>query len=457
MIILRLLRVFALTTALALLSCGASQAAGGQLDPDFGDGGWVAGSAPQEADLGGFAAARSPGGKIYVDEGPGLFAFLPDGSRDRGFGASGSAVFASLRWPVYFTVARVAVDAQGRILVAGSTFDNERQDEAYSVATVVRYLPDGRLDPSFGEGGVLRTTFGFPIPRDESGLSPGSAGHVAVRITGLGIDAEGRIVLAGSYSNRIVKCPDGIAYEMPLGFLARLAPDGGLDPTYGQDGLAIQPGLGLITDLRVESSGASAFVATSAGCGLPHHGFIARVKATGEFNGLFGFGGRRRIAEAPTRLTVDAAGQFLVLFAPRRLGQHGGAHSETSVRRYLPAGGLDHSFARRGRAVLRLPGRSSLFGAIAVDSRAGILLAGAVHPPGSGPPRRFVLARLGRDGRPDRSFGEGGMVTTGFGARARGNARAILTEPGGAAILAGSLGASYVVNGRGFALARYLP
>ena len=76
-------------------------------------------------------------------------------------------------------------------------------------------------------------------------------------------------------------------------------------------------------------------------------------------------------------------------------------------------------------------------------------------PSSAGPPRRFVLRRLGVDGFPDTGFGSRGTLTTGFGGRTRASARAIMLEPNGRIVLAGALGASYLVNEVGFALTRY--
>jgi uncharacterized delta-60 repeat protein len=457
-IAVRLLRSLLLLTGLVLCLAAPALGAGPVLDPSFGAGGLVTGSAPQNAVFTGFAAVRAPDGRIYVDEGPGLFAFLPNGSPDTSFGEGGSVVFPSERWPTYFTVAGIAVDGQGRVLVAGTRSDNEPDSgEPSQVATVIRYLPDGGLDPTFADGGVLRTTFGFPLPRDESGLSPASADHVAVRLSDLGVDANGGVLLSGSFAERTVRCPNGVSYEMPLGFLARLGADGQLDQGFGQSGLAPQPGLGLITDLQVEPSGASAFTATPAGCALPRDGFLARVGADGRPDGGFGLGGRSRLAEPPARLAAAPDRGLLVLSAPERVGEGRESHSLTSIRRFRTDGSLDRGIGDRGRAALVLPGRSSVFEAVVADPRGRILLAGAVQPPGSAPQRRFVLQRLEADGSPDRRFGKRGRVTTGFGARARSKARAIMLAPGGRILLAGSLGASYLVNETGFALASYRP
>jgi uncharacterized delta-60 repeat protein len=458
----RLLRRLLLFAGLALLLSAPPGAAGPVLDGSFGTGGRAIGSAPPSAPFLGFAAVRSPAGRIYVAQGPGLSAFLPDGTPDRSFGGGGSVVFPEVRWPVYFTVADVAVDGQSRVLVAGTWITNEPgPEEPSQVATVIRYLPDGGLDPGFADGGVLRTTFGLPKPRDESGLLPASADHVAVRLAGLGIDGSGRILLAGSYAERTVKCPNGVSYEMPLAFLARFGPDGRPDGSFGQGGLAPQLGLGLPTDLQVDAAGAGTFTATPPGCGLPREGALARLDATGSPDLGFGSGGRRWLAEPPTRFTTDPNGRLLVLSSPRRLNGPGRGHSITVVRRFDGDGALDRGFARRGAAGIRLTGRSSLFGSIAVDPRGRILLSGAVNPrrtePRTDPIRRFVLARLRSDGSRDLGFGSRGIVTTPFGRRSRANARAILLEPNGGIVLAGSLGASYLVNETGFALVRYRP
>jgi uncharacterized delta-60 repeat protein len=458
----RLLRRLLLFAGLALVLAAPAGATGPALDPGFGSGGRALGSAPANAAFTGFAAVRSPDGRIYVDQGPGLYAFLPDGTPDRSFGAGGSVVFPEVRWPVYFTVADVAVDGQGRVLVAGTAITNDPDPGAPSqVATVIRYLPDGRLDPEFADGGVLSTTFDLPKPRDESGLSPASAEHVAVRLAGLGIDGSGHILLAGSYAERTVKCPNGAPYEMPLAFLARFGPDGRPDGSFGQGGLAPQPGLGLPTDLQVDAAGASTFTATPPGCGLPREGALARLDATGSPDLGFGSGGRRRLAEPPARLTTAPNGRLLVLSSPRRFNGPGRGHSVTVVRRFDGNGAPDRSFARRGAVGIALPGRSSLFGSIAVDPGGRVLLSGAVNlrrtEPRTDPIRRFVLGRLRSDGSRDLSFGSRGTVTTAFGRRSRANAREILLEPSGRIVLAGSLGASYLVNETGFALVRYRP
>lgn len=455
MLNLRLLSSF-LLAGLALLCATPGGAAGLVLDPSFGTGGRVTGSLPRNAVLTGFAAVRSPDGRIYVDQGPALHALLPNGARDPGFGDGGSVTFPIVGWPTYLTVAGVAVDGQGRVLVAATTNENELDPgEPAAVATVIRYLPDGRLDPGFADGGVLRTTFGFPLPRNETGGSPAPADNVAVRLSGLGVDRSGRILLAGSYTARIADCPTGPYEEIPRAFFARLDPAGRLDGSFGQGGLAVQLGLGSITDLRLESSGATTFTATSPVCALPRSGVLARLDASGSPDAFFGPRGRRPLPERPARLAATRDGRLLVLSVVSR-GEGGKSHTLTVIRRFRGNGRPDRSFGHRGKAASRLRGRSSGFGALAVDPRGRVLLGGDVFRSGTSH-RRFVLRRLRADGSADRSFGFRGTLSTGFGARARVSAREILLQPRGRILLAGSLGAPYLVNEQGFALARYRP
>ena len=93
----------------------------------------------------------------------------------------------------------VAVQPDGKIVVAGlaATVAGQITDFA-----LVRYNPDGTLDQSFGNHGIVTTDIG--------------GDDVAVA---LAIQADGKIVAAGTAGEHIA--------------LARYMPDGSLDPTFG--------------------------------------------------------------------------------------------------------------------------------------------------------------------------------------------------------------------------------
>jgi hypothetical protein len=79
-----------------------------------------------------------------------------DGGPVRSFGAGGAVSFAPQR---FSSGAGVIVDAQGRTLV-GATLDDGSL--LRTRAAVLRLLPDGVLDPSFGSGGAA--TIAPPAP-----------------------------------------------------------------------------------------------------------------------------------------------------------------------------------------------------------------------------------------------------------------------------------------------------
>jgi uncharacterized delta-60 repeat protein len=139
------------------------------------------------------------------------------GSLDRTFGDEGRVV---LNLPGERMRPRaMLVQSDGRIVVAGYLTDSPTQYEPGSFfgrAFAVRFLADGSLDRSFGEGGVARSRLRLPV-----------------RISGLGIQPDGALLLAGT------------AYDQPgrdPGAVLRLLPNGALDDGFGTEGLAtVQP------------------------------------------------------------------------------------------------------------------------------------------------------------------------------------------------------------------------
>ncbi|MEW6270278.1 MAG: hypothetical protein AB1689_13385 [Thermodesulfobacteriota bacterium] len=153
------------------------------------------------------AVAVADGGALVVagasSTGDGSRAVLArlrgDGARDARFGADGVATFAVAGGP---SVARgVVLQRDGRIVVAGFA---GRDD---SDLVLLRVLPDGSADESFGAGGVVAADF----------ASRGDAAHALV------LDPEGRIVVAGStggpaaldvlvarFRSRSPACGDGV-------------------------------------------------------------------------------------------------------------------------------------------------------------------------------------------------------------------------------------------------------
>src|SRR3989344_5861865 len=178
-------------------------------DESFGKGGKVA------ADLGGRdiieAISIGPDGKIVVAGGSSegnessfaLVRFLADGSPDTGFGKDGKV---TTDFGGGNRAAALAIDEDGKIVVAGGAFDKK----SYSFATA-RYLSDGTLDKGFGKGGRVMTDFS----KDTDGASD------------VLIQSDGKIIAGWVTSGK------GTFLDFAL---ARYNADGTLDKSFGNDG-----------------------------------------------------------------------------------------------------------------------------------------------------------------------------------------------------------------------------
>jgi uncharacterized delta-60 repeat protein len=160
----------------------------GSLDTTFGTGGLVTtdfsgGTVPLNND-GAASVALQPDGKIvvagfttreltFVDFA--LARYNADGSLDAGFGQGGTAVLSFLGNGDVDAASGLAIQADGKIVVGGTTA-TATQDFG-----LARYDADGRLDLTFGINGKVTT--------DVSG-APNSAFALALQ-------PDGRIVLAG--------------------------------------------------------------------------------------------------------------------------------------------------------------------------------------------------------------------------------------------------------------------
>src|SRR6185437_13157240 len=189
------------------------------MDPTFGAGG-VASSAlfPGGA---GSTVVLQPDGKLVVgrtavsadgslDFG-GLARFNSNGSVDRSFGNNGRVVTPTPNG-LSESVASIAFQSDGKILAALGGF-------SANGLMVIRYLPNGKIDTSFGVNGISASSF----------LNSGGESEC------IAVAANGKIVVAG-WTESI----DQYGNSGPTKFaLERLNPDGRLDTTFGTRGKVI--------------------------------------------------------------------------------------------------------------------------------------------------------------------------------------------------------------------------
>lgn len=128
------------------------------------------------------------------------------GTPDLGFGVDGVTT-----WPSSVASAGatdVAVDAFGRIVVVGYRAESF-VDEDFAI---LRYLPNGQLDASFGGGGAVTTPIG---PSNNRAMA-------------MAIAPDGKILVAGTAYN-----PVGPPPQLAVFALARYLPDGSVDTGFG--------------------------------------------------------------------------------------------------------------------------------------------------------------------------------------------------------------------------------
>jgi uncharacterized delta-60 repeat protein len=199
----------------------------------------------------------------------------PDGTRDTSFGGGDGVTYLNLQ-DRQDRGAAVAVDGAGRIVVAGQT----QIVQGNSDAVIVRLLPDGSMDPSFGNQGVvvlnLRTDF--------------DVAH------GLALQADGALLVTGSYQPQVM-----------TPFLARLRSDGTRDRRFGRRGVVTPVGSGAWYDVTVQPDGR---IVTAGE--LQADLAVARYLSNGRADGSFGVGGVASVEVDPTGFLLGRAGAVAI-------------------------------------------------------------------------------------------------------------------------------------------------
>jgi uncharacterized delta-60 repeat protein len=183
-------------------------------------------------------------------------------------------------------VGAVAVGEDERIVVAGSSVAGA--DEGFASPFVVaRFLPDGALDPSFGDGGFAATHFATRIGRP----------------TALALGPDGGITVAGRLSQQhVFRWRGGLA-----GWDAEGAPDTGLA---GKGRLEIRAG----EAMAVQADGKLLVVGKQwLRHELAYAPILQRFDPSGAPDADFGDGGLVRVEDEPRGVAVAPDGRIVVL------------------------------------------------------------------------------------------------------------------------------------------------
>jgi uncharacterized delta-60 repeat protein len=463
---------------------GKATAAPGELDTTFGKGGKVtvafpgengATSAPNyvlpfEFTQGHLEMARAPEGKIVIAGATKVVRLLPNGRPDPTFGSDGTATIP--RPPgALFVLAGVAVDSQGRVVLDGLARPLPTEslpDPVLSSAAVIRLDPNGSLDPSFGSDGMVISSLGLAAPKAGGGSYKGPS----VGLRDVVIDAQNRPVVTGAYVTGV-----GASLQPESqGFVARLTESGALDQSFGEKGIRTVDTITTFGELLPRADG---YLAVGEAKEAPFRlmtGFDPNGNLDAGF-GSFGFRGLS-FGEIPPKVAIAPSGKILLLGHPvnstftKKVHKKVNGHSIAvpvkekvqvqTVQRLLPSGAADPSFGRIGRINYVDPKVGS-FSALTADKEERIYLVGRVaHRVSKGPNNplhrtQFLISRFRSAGGLEKSFGQEGTVTIGFGGPADAFATQVEIDAQGRILVGGGITSPQLASGGGFALARFLP
>ena len=419
-----------------------AQAADGDLDPLFGSGGMVMTDLGKSTDIAKAVAIQADGKLVVVgttyknndfsDEDFVVTRYNTDGTLDITFGNRGKV---RTDFPGLAAVpSSVVIQPDGKIVVAGGAFPLFTFLGNFEV---VRYNPNGSLDTSFGDGGIVTTIF--------------PAGSYASDVA---LQSDGKIIAAGTVFVDFI-----IGESSDTDFaLARYNPDGTPDATFGNGGQVTTDFLGFEDDafsVLIQPDGKIVAVGSANDPATFYDFAAARYLSNGTIDTTFGVAGkvrtdfgdqnfdRARSAALQPDGRIVAAG-FAI--------SHGGGVQNFAVARYTSNGVLDTTFSRDGKTQIDFGNCCQSATKVLLQSDGKIIAVGGSN--GESSDDDFLLARLSPRGSLDNTFGIGGKVRTSFGDLNGGANGAALQSDG--KIVAVGFQATFSNQFANFALARYL-
>lgn len=275
----------------------------------------------------------------------------------------------------------LAVDGQGRVLLAGSTKDTS----GAKLLLVMRLLENGQRDSTFGRQGVTAVWY-----------TSVNTGH-SVAVQGSSVFLGGSAMSLGNE---------------PIAVVAKLDDVGVLDPNYGSNGVEkISVPLGTFGECfgvlprsngSVVCSGSYWPLFPGAGDGR-----VAQLTPAGPLDSSFGTNGSARIdvdrADDHAGAAVSLAGGELLLPMTGTVG----GQTDSVVAKFSARGVLDPSFGDGGIARVDVGGNDGCE-ALTVLSDGSAVCAGFSTVAGQ---RVGALVKFTTSGAPDMSFGAGGVLS----------------------------------------------
>jgi uncharacterized delta-60 repeat protein len=404
----------------------------GQLDASFNGSGAAATKIdPSEFEYA-LAVARQPAdGKIIavghsIMNGQGVIALVrynPDGSLDFAPGSFGSGGIVRTAVPSVNAVGTaVVVQGDGKILVAGSTFD---PSTGTAGIVLVRYSANGSLDTAGFAGGQ-----GFV----SAAIGPGTS----VDNASLALQVNGSIVVAGATStgNFVLRRYDSTgAPDLNFGTNGT----GGTTTTHVGPS-AMGPAIALQSDGKIVAAGASGSFASP-----PMKSVLVRYNTIGTLDTSFGGAGTGMVFTDTVPSSNNFANAVAVQTPGDKIVVAGHAFldfaadtSDIALLRYNADGTPDTGFGTSGAVITNLGAFDNAFSvALYPDPDNRIVVSGNT---GSGVAISAAVLRFTPGGALDSTFGSSGngiVATSAMGPSTIASGNAVLVQPDGGIVVAG--------------------
>lgn len=409
--------------------------ADGSLDSSFGNTGNIGLAAVEQTELtiGYYQILLAGDGSItvqfnYIDDffsdilGFGLVRFTPDGFLDPGFGDNGVLLFPYISQD---PDSRDFERAYSLIQPDGKIIAvNKFFDDSDLDFSLVRIDENGNLDSSFGIGGLVVTDFDFED-----------------RISNIILQPDGKLLVYG--------VAEGVSSQF---IIIRYNPDGSIDNSFGSNGIIAQDRASTFGDIlheRVFLQPDDKIVVFDA---LAQNIIIRRYNSDGTVDTSFGNNG---IASVPDSINISGNDAYLeAYFEPDgQLLFLADTGSDLELFRYNPDGSIDASFGDNGTVVIDIGSNDNIGvydsynppygtyaffgGSLHLDEQGRILVSGYSNFLDSD--ETYFVTRYLSDGSLDMSFGDDGVIETSLFK----NTNNILTttfslQPNGNILLSGS-------------------
>ena len=426
------MRTFATAIIVSLIMATGvfGQAANGNLDPTFGSAGTVRTDFSGNIDRANAVAIQSDGKIVAAGSSFSSTKTVEDfivarynanGSLDKRFGSNGKITTDFFR--NVDSISALVIQPDGKIVVAGFA-QLAGSGGTPRVFALARYTSDGRPDSSFGNGGSLTTSFGGTF----------------AAASAIMLQPDGKIVVAGTADFNPRVPGSGLDFA-----LARYTANGNLDASFGDAGKIVFDFFGSFDQANaaaLQPDGKIIVVGSASYDNLNQDIGFALTRFNPDGSTDFGFGsGGKQITDffgagaKANGIVLQQDGRFVVAGTASDSATRPVA-TDFALARYNSDGTLDSSFGIGGEtSVPFTDSASEQANALALMADGKIIVAGSAFKTFATPPD-FALRRYNSDGSIDTNFGNGGAITTDF-ASGTDNAQALALQADGNVVVAG--------------------